>query len=322
MYTEIDTIVPIPTEASLVWPSLAAHKEIQFPQATIGNTSVSVLCTNCVSSLPRLALESPLTFSPSSPLFILSLLSSFTVSFLCPFLPLFYFPPSLPFSLPKQQLKLTNSFAVFYTLFLFLSISPFLFLFLFLSIFSFLFLFLFLPLNFLLALSLQTKTIKLTNPSRHPVVVQPVLLHYYPQPQRITKLLFETGLIENLNFSLSESSFSLDPDFWGYDGSLESHTLAPQAGGKGGGGGGRGGGQGEKSDTELRLKFLAHENRLANSLLLLRNNLTGLECVLLQGRGLEGRFSVDGVQPDTGTPLLFQLSSSDLEVCSGKGLEQ
>jgi hypothetical protein len=195
MYTEIDTAVPIPTEASLVWPSLAARKEIRFLQTTIGNSS--------------------------------------------------------------------------------------------------------------------TKTLKLTNPSRHPVVVQPILLHYYPQPQRITQLLFETGLIENLNFSLSESSFSLDPDSWGYDKSLKSHTLGPQVGGRGGGGGG------EKRDIELRLKFLARESRLVNSLLLLRNNLTGLECVLLQGKGLEGKFSIDGVQPDTGTPLVFQLSSSDLEACSG-----
>jgi hypothetical protein len=194
MYTEIDTAVPIPTEASLVWPSLAARKEIRFLQTTIGNSS--------------------------------------------------------------------------------------------------------------------TKTLKLTNPSRHPVVVQPILLHYYPQPQRITQLLFETGLIENLNFSLSESSFSLDPDSWGYDKSLKSHTLGPQVGGRGGGGGG------EKRDIELRLKFLARESRLVNSLLLLRNNLTGLECVLLQGKGLEGKFSIDGVQPDTGTPLVFQLSSSDLEACS------
>ena len=162
-----------------------------------------------------------------------------------------------------------------------------------------------------LSLSLQTKTLKLTNPSRHPVVVQPILLHYYPQPHRITQLLFETGLIENLNFSLSESSFSLDPDSWGYDRSLKTHTLAPHVGGRGGGGGDK------KRDIELRLKFLARESLLASSLLLLRNNLTGLECVLLQGKGLEGKFSIDGIQPDTGTPLVFQLSSSDLEACSG-----
>ena len=170
------------------------------------------------------------------------------------------------------------------------------------------------PLSLSLSFSLQTKSLKVTNPSRYPVVVQPILLHYYPQPQRITQLLFETGLIESLNFSLSESSFSLDPDLWGYDRSLESHTLAPQSVGRGGGG--REKGEGD-SDMEVRVKFLARESRLGNSLLLLRNNLTGLECVLLQGRGLEGRFSIDGVQPDTGNPLLFQPTSTDLEACSG-----
>ena len=197
-------------------------------------------------------------------------------------------PPSFPPLLLTPHFSLLSLFAVFY-IFRFLSSS-----------------------SHSLSITLQTKTLKLTNPSRHPVVVQPILLHYYPQPQRITQLLFETGLIENLNFSLSESSFSLDPDSWGYDKSLKSHTLGPQVGGRGGGGGG-----GEKRDIELRLKFLARESRLVNSLLLLRNNLTGLECVLLQGKGLEGKFSIDGVQPDTGTPLVFQLSSSDLEACSG-----
>jgi hypothetical protein len=191
VYTEIDTTVPVPTEASLVWPSLYPHKkELQFPETNIGNSS--------------------------------------------------------------------------------------------------------------------TLVVKLANPSRHPVIVQPVLLHYYPQPQKIVQLLFETGFIENLNFSLSESSFFLDPDAWGYDSSLTSHTLFP----------GTEKGDRERSEVEVRVKFLAHGSHLSSSLLILRNNLTGLEYVVLQGRGLEGKFSIDGVQPDT-NPLLFQFNPSDLEPCSG-----
>ena len=157
----------------------------------------------------------------------------------------------------------------------------------------------------------QTMTLKLTNPSHHPVTFQPLLLHHYSQLHRITQLLFETGFIENANFSLSASSFRLDLDSWGYDSSLTSHTLAPQKTGVGGGSGEGGG------EVELKLTFLARERRLANSLLVLRNNLTGLECVLLRGRGFEGKFAIDGVRPDSGRSLVFQFSASDLEVCSG-----
>ena len=41
IHTEIDTTVPVPTEASLVWPTLYPHKVLQFPHTTIGNASVS-----------------------------------------------------------------------------------------------------------------------------------------------------------------------------------------------------------------------------------------------------------------------------------------
>ena len=144
-------------------------------------------------------------------------------------------------------------------------------------------------------------TLKLVNPSLHPVVVQPVLLHYYPHPQKIVQILFETGSIENIDFTHSQSSFSLDPDTWGYDTSLVSHVLIPG---------------GERNEIDLQVKFLAQANRLSSTLLILRNNLTGLEYVLMQGRGLEGRFSIDGVQPGTG-PLVFQFGSSDLDTCTG-----
>ena len=47
VYTEIDTTVPVPVEASLAWPSLSPHKELHFPETIIGNSSVSV-CGVCL----------------------------------------------------------------------------------------------------------------------------------------------------------------------------------------------------------------------------------------------------------------------------------
>ena len=154
--------------------------------------------------------------------------------------------------------------------------------------------------------STQVQVLKLTNPSRHPVMIQPVLLHYYPQPQRIVQVLFESGSIENTDFSRSESAFSLDPDTWGYDTSLTSHLLVPSGG---------------KEEMEVRVTFLARDSRLSSTLLILRNNLTALEYVVIHGRGLEGQFSIDGVHPDTSS-LLFQFSPSDLEKCEGKLQEE
>ena len=72
---------------------------------------------------------------------------------------------------------------------------------------------------------------------------------------------------------------------------------------------------------EVRVTFLARDSRLSSTLLILRNNLTALEYVVIQGRGLEGQFSIDGVHPDT-TSLLFQFSPSDLEKCEGKLQEE
>lgn len=132
-------------------------------------------------------------------------------------------------------------------------------------------------------------------------MVQPVLLHYYPQPQKIVQILFESGSIENIDFSRSESSFSLDPDSWGYDASLKNHILIPG---------------GEEKEIEVRVKFVAHDGQLASTLLILRNNLTALEYVVVQGRGYEGQFNIDGVHPDTSS-LLFQFTPLDLERCTG-----
>ena len=145
----------------------------------------------------------------------------------------------------------------------------------------------------------QVQTLKLANPSRHPIVVQPVLLHYYPQQKKINEILYEIGSIESIDFTRSESSFSLDPDHWGSETALPSHTLSPG------------------SEIELKVKFTAHDSRLSSSLLILRNNLTALEYVVVQGKGLEGQFNIDGVHPDT-TSLLFQFTPSDLEKCTGE----
>ena len=94
------------------------------------------------------------------------------------------------------------------------------------------------------------------------------------------------------------------------DESLGRHTLAPVSG--------TAGREEAGGELKLKLKFYAQQSGVGSSVLILRNNLTGLECVLLQGRGLEGRFSVNSVQPDSERSILIQFTEPALEACSGE----
>lgn len=55
----------------------------------------------------------------------------------------------------------------------------------------------------------------------------------------------------------------------------------------------------------------------AASLLLIRNNLTVLDYVLLEGHGSQGLFTVNNIPPGS-EPLLFEFSTALLEKCQGE----
>jgi len=68
---------------------------------------------------------------------------------------------------------------------------------------------------------------------------------------------------------------------------------------------------------KVSVSFSPRVDQDLRMLLLLRNNLTVFDYVLLQGTGVQGSFAIDGVQPGT-EPLLFEYSDSVLENCLGK----
>ena len=152
--------------------------------------------------------------------------------------------------------------------------------------------------SFLLIHHPQVQSLTLTNPSHHPVMIQPVLLHHYPHPQKIFQVFFESGSLEMLDFSRA-SSFKLHTHH--NDASPTHYLMSPDEG---------------KKDMKLKIQFSAVDSRGASTLLVIRNNLTVLEYVVIQGKGLEGPFTIGGIQPET-SPLLFQFVSSDLESCEG-----
>ena len=55
----------------------------------------------------------------------------------------------------------------------------------------------------------------------------------------------------------------------------------------------------------------------AASLLLIRNNLSVLDYVLLEGHGSQGLFTVNNIPPES-EPLLFEFSTALLEKCQGE----
>ena len=68
---------------------------------------------------------------------------------------------------------------------------------------------------------------------------------------------------------------------------------------------------------EVAVVFSPKIDQELNMLLLLRNNLTVIDYVMVQGSGVQGAFAIDGVQPST-QPLLFEFPNTVAENCLGE----
>lgn len=66
----------------------------------------------------------------------------------------------------------------------------------------------------------------------------------------------------------------------------------------------------------LRLGFLPSDYTLRSSLLLIRNNLTVIEPVVVYGRGARIGMRVEGVEARSKTPLLFEIRHDHLSDCN------
>lgn len=67
--------------------------------------------------------------------------------------------------------------------------------------------------------------------------------------------------------------------------------------------------------TRIRLGFLPTDYTLRSSLLLIRNNLTGIESVVLYGQGARCLMEIDNQTARSSQPLLFEIQTAHLTDC-------
>ena len=68
---------------------------------------------------------------------------------------------------------------------------------------------------------------------------------------------------------------------------------------------------------QITVAFSPKVDSVASTLLLIRNNLTVFDYMVLRGRGVQGVFSIDGIQPSS-DPLVFEFTQTMMEKCQGE----
>lgn len=166
------------------------------------------------------------------------------------------------------------------------------------------------------------KNLTLTNPTNMPIVVQVIPLVIYPDAESLVRLFRDildvpltsrVEMNETLMFSLRDTElFTLKPDspVPRLREQLEAHVptnvprftlsmiLQPHM------------------KVRLRVGFLPSDDELRSSLLLIRNNLTVLEPVVMYGRGGRLGMKVEGVDARSKQPLLFEIRHDHLTDCN------
>lgn len=145
----------------------------------------------------------------------------------------------------------------------------------------------------------------MSNPSNYPVTVQPVFLHHYTRPNAIIDMLSELNHdnIQDIDFGRSAGSFAFVDEKRkkiSSKSSAASSVLPPQS-----------------EAHHIVVAFTPKVEQTASTLLLIRNNLTVLDYVLLQGQGSLGTFTIDDIQPNA-DPLMFEFTNAMLEKCHGR----
>uniref|UniRef100_A0A8R1IPW0 Transmembrane protein n=1 Tax=Caenorhabditis japonica TaxID=281687 RepID=A0A8R1IPW0_CAEJA len=171
----------------------------------------------------------------------------------------------------------------------------------------------------------------LANPTQVPVAIQVIPLVIYPDAESLVELMRphlasdltdHVEMNETLMFSLRDTElFTLKPDspvpklreafehhlnhdMARYNGEINiprftlSMILRPN------------------TKVRLRLGFLPSDYTLRSSLLLIRNNLTGIEPVVMYGKGARIGVKVEGVEARSKKPLLFEIRHDHLTDCN------
>lgn len=148
--------------------------------------------------------------------------------------------------------------------------------------------------------------VNVTNPSQHPLIIQPVLLHYYAKSKSIVDLFSEQfdPNLKHFDFGDSQSNpftFSTEDDTVDTESSMSPVVLQPD------------------DPYQITVTFSPKEVLVADTLLLIRNNLTVFDYVVLRGRGIRDVFSIDGIQPSS-NPLMFEFTQQMMERCQGESI--
>lgn len=145
--------------------------------------------------------------------------------------------------------------------------------------------------------------VNVTNPSHHPLIIQPVLLHHYAKSKSIVGLFSEQFDL-NLKFDFSDSQsspFTFSTEDIITESSMSPVVLQPD------------------DPYQITVTFSPSEVLVADTLLLIRNNLTVFDYVVLRGRGIRDVFSIDGIQPSS-NPLMFEFTQQMMERCQGESM--
>ncbi|XP_045553451.1 transmembrane protein 131 isoform X2 [Salmo salar] len=153
----------------------------------------------------------------------------------------------------------------------------------------------------------------LENPADVPVYVQIFPLALYPNPSVFVGKLgdrFPLGKLSNidtksLEFQVNRNLFSVKKGSSGFvDGSTRPlvYNVVLQPG----------------EVTSFSLRFTPSSNNSVSSLLIVRNNLTVLDVIVVHGQGTTGSLQVAGTPPGPGTSLLFQVTEASLKDCTQK----
>ena len=152
--------------------------------------------------------------------------------------------------------------------------------------------------------------LQLHNPSNtHPIVVEPVLLSDCLSKRAILRSLAEKFDLDMSIFNLTTTAFSVF-DHQHFSTSSRSEQLSSKPV------------QvtrlvlGPSENRTLRIGFSPDTEQWSHGLLLLRNNLTSLDYVQLQGQSSRGFVTVSGVHPGGPQPLFFEFTKSMMEDCN------
>ncbi|KAJ8351780.1 hypothetical protein SKAU_G00232560 [Synaphobranchus kaupii] len=162
--------------------------------------------------------------------------------------------------------------------------------------------------------SSSEKDVVLENPADVPVYVQVLPLALYPNPSAVAgKLVNRLTLGTSSDISTNTLEFQV----------LRNQTVIKSA---------RGFSEGMTSHPfvynllllpgeakSFTVKFTPVSNHTVSSLLIVRNNLTVVDCVLVQGQGTSESLRVAGKPPGPGSSLRFKMTEALLKDCAEKG---